>query len=1007
MLDATQSQEISATNLSALADVQKPTAKPETGTDALFQQAGVNASTQPQKVPEKSPTFSRSKFIQEEGTGVETKNFRKKELGKEQNDVQFSVEMRDYMTKLLVKHVGKLVGFTEGMTNPQTLKDFQLDLDLVKALTKDGQVDSMMVRNFLNTEVGWQTSIQLLEHQTALKIFGSGLSASVNPDSVRQYMIDPHTMYLHEDQGWLRHQLSERFFPWLKEPALKAGGRPAIKLTKGQNLLAHLVGYGTVSGLAGGIAAVGSPGGAAFVAGAEAVAGAVEGIAYSLRNGVTIDLKQCVDTFKVLKNGPAKQIAYLKEVMGIDLGDFQVNAAGTGVEVVPGGPGGRTVESLSAKIIKNEIYQGLLARVQFYKELGVPQEVLDSLPEEFLYKGLPSAEQTGSVWERRIQEKFQPNNRPVGESVEDKIRAYTKARQEVMAEIVGDYLRRVMDGGIALNDVTRWDKKIADLQNPESTLRKDLIEPENKKKEKLVKERTDLETNDLAPVTAYEQAEKDLKTAHGLFETEFEDAFNANSTPEKELERIIDLLTDESSTDPKYGIAHLTSELEKSRDTFREEQLDKAQARIDTLMGKVAVKKETAAEIETEYLASIKTRFVARETSIAERKAELETKKTRLKTIIEEIKKNEKILNEKRDPICTKAKENLSEINVHFTTLTSWGIDESELRNLTVDEIMARINAFPSATTGVWDESHNYDPDKRSMVINAIVEAKSHFEESFDPKKGDRDKFYDELTSATAASWGLTPAELRNMSRQRLIQRIHQIWIADNTKGWENTVANNTNPDNLKKLDDAMFEAKNRIVLRHNGVVRTKLADLDTQIKIQTEKINSFNYENNIDVITCIKDAMERMGKIYEGTFEVMTKSQEYFSTDVITADDDNFSSAEKVAIEGSPALKGYWRMIDVIFGYSERNDRAVYAPKIVKALPPSALSHYIRDSLTEAGITPSISIDLVDSLTDLQTAIELKMYNKFDLQTMFRNILNGDGERTGNKGLRGKANAL
>jgi len=1016
MLDGPQTREVSSQTLDVLDNLPQKVAgtKAATGTDALFQQAGVNASTQPQKVPEKSPTFSRSKFFRVESTGVETKNWRKKELGQEKKDIQFSAEMRDQMTQFLTKHIGKLVGSTEGISTPQILKDFPLEADLIQALTKDGKVDEMLVRNFLETEAGWQTAIQLLEHDTGLKIFASGLVANINPDSVRQYMIDPHTMYLHEDQGWLRHQLSERFFPWLKEPALRAGGRPATTWTKGKNLLAHLAGYGGATSLAGGIAAAGSPVGAGIIVGAEAAGGIVEGAAYSLRNGVIIDLKQCVQTFNVLKNGSAEQKLYLKKVIGIDLDDFKVNAAGTGIEVISGGPGGRTIESLSANVTKNEIYQGLLARAQFYKEAGVLPEVLDSLPEEFLYKGLPSPEQTGSVWSARIMEIYKPNDPSrTGKSIEENIRDYMAARQQAMTEIIRDYLIKTVDGEANSAFVSRNRRRIVDLQNPESTLRKDLIAPETRRIDELTKQKTELETGEFAPVNAYDAELTKFEKAKQEYETTYPDDFSAGPI-ELAIKTYEDLISTKSTD--SHSFKEIWEDLRRRKKIRYTEEEDKVRASIDAEVAQINAlpakqrQSETADWIDRRYQRGEKTvdaEFKREEDELTAEEEKIRTKIAKLKEIKERIDAADKAKKEKEDPICSKAKENLSAMESDFTTITVWGIDESNLRNLTIDEIMARINSLSvKSHKGRWTEAHNFDQDKRAMVINAIAEAKARFEEGFDEKKEQRDKDYGDLTNIGTNPWGLTPAELRNMSRQRLIHRIHQIWVADNTKGWENTLANNTNLANLKKLDDVIFEARNRIILRHNAVVRAKLDDLDVQIKALTKRKESLTFATDVDILICITDAMERTGKTYQQILDVMRRSETYFSPDPISADNNAFTAAEKAAINGEPTLTGYWNMMDMIFGYRERDDRSAYAQKIVKTLPPSELSEYIRDSLAEAGITLPTTTDLTASLTALQAAIKDNSYNKFDFQTMIRNILNGDGERNDQLGLIVKANA-
>jgi hypothetical protein len=964
-------------------------------------------AVEPPKVVEIAHEFQQSKFLNQETTRQNFDKLRQKEVTTDPENIGLSRELTDQYESFLKTHVENLCR----ITNPKVLDNanHREELLLMKILSSDSQPDKAKITNFLNTEKGWQVTTMLLEKQTALKLFAYGLEAAVNPKGVRGVEIKGQEVRMHIEQGTLNHHLKERFGHWLTDRAIKIAGRqPDGLMGRVQNWL-FWGGHGAVyGGGAIGSAIAESAVGGAVTAGVAITEAAVVDF---LRDGLKIDLKQCANTLKAIK-GMSGEKAYMKQVLGIDLDNFNVNAAG---QIEARDPG--VFEGRNSDIIYNEILQGIFGRFDFYQALGVPQKALDALPEQFLFTqtlNLPE-EQTSSVWSQRLNQKFKPNNGGIRDTAGHRIghaafnpnaldevgnlKRHMKARREVMEEMMRDHIIQVQNGVVSANEVTLIDNKILHLDKPEVLTKRK--EAASTRKNELEKQRTELKKDDgaEAKVKAEKDARKTLRDNEEAYARDYPDGFNRGQLAHQTIEQSIDteitrlrtLLSDPADVN---SIVHRREALLLQQQTDIATEITNVlatYARPPTIQGRE--------KIENAVHDRITARFRPRLDLLAEEETQV---KSQLQKLDREIRqsmvdaRNE--LAKQRGDIAGSARENQVTMAADFAALTAWGISAADLRTMTVNEIMVAINAANVAVpANGWPAAANLTPANRLRVINAISEAKAVAEERMDGEKPARDISYAAITAAGPGG-GFTDEQLRTLSRDELVTMAHLAVPAG--AGWPAAA----DAANIPVLEQAMAEARNRIVLRHGHVTTETIADLDTLIKSEQEAIDKINFESDKDILGCIRDMMGRQGEIFSNAFEVGSNRAKYTKDTAIDPTNVGFNLEKTTTDNGVAIPEGYWELMDSMFAYKVRPDRNEYIPKMIKALPPKELAGMVNEAMTRAGIR-GVPVrgaagfdDMAQALKRLNTGIQRGTMTGQEMRSMYDTII---------LTLRDKANAI
>ncbi len=955
-------------------------------------------------------TFQPTEFLIQESTGQKIGRRGEKKSGMEKREVKIAPELAEQYGNILFEHLQNLLK----VTNPQVLDNdsHRHELRLLESLTTDNKPDREKIKEYLETPDGLMISTVLIEDLTSAKIFSMGLHAATQPRGERVEQMPENTIRMQLDQGVLNRVIMDRLVPYLTDNVNATAGRPRgrnierWRLWLGNTILTAMTGtaVGLTSSIVNNLGHHNLPSALIGLAGA-AVVPSIAGIAHLARSGVTIDLRQCSAALESIQHNP-DEVAYLNAVLGIDVTNFVVTAPNQ-IALRPG-------HALAPNVIRNtqkEIFQGLYAREQFYTSLGIPNEALDALPEQYLYSYEGGrAEQTGTRWQKRLDEIFQPQTAGIRDSAgraandpnfltggatldfEGNLRRFTEARRKMMMEMMTKQMIRVNDGEEALDSVTRIKTKITERTEGhlEFTKRKDAL---SERKKALTKEKTELDS-DKTVLDEYITARTTLVTEQRKFETEFEDAFIAGRDINTEMTRINNLLTNhaDATSIPARRIA--------IRNRLNVDLINAYHQADEDLQNEyvgIPIPADVRASIHSTVAQTTKDLYQAELDALKIEEDELKSQRTLLTGIKNNIKEARKILNEKADRIVTSSRENLITMNIDYITLGGWGINDAALRTMSVDELMVQINAANVAIpANGWPEAQNNHPANRARVINAIAEAKAAYDESFDLARNDPDPAVGRLVNYSAVTgWDLNAAgvritddQLRNMPRDQIMVLVNQANTHNGGNGWP--VVNNRDPGNIRTITLAIDEARNRMVLRHNTFLTTRLADLDSQIVTEQKLIDDINFDNEKDILQTTSDAMLRQGKIFEMAYEVASDNERFTDVNPVDPNDPTFSATERAAFDGAVPPVGYWRLMNVLFGYEKRADRSVYVSKMLKVLPPRALARRINTAL---GVLPPghANMDNITiALNQLNTDIGNKTFTGIDVLSMFRDIING-----------------
>ncbi|MBI3955602.1 30S ribosomal protein S21, partial [Candidatus Gottesmanbacteria bacterium] len=758
-------------------------------------------------------TLQLSEFLIQESTGQKIGRRGEKKSGMEKREVKIAPELAEQYGNILFEHLQNLLK----VTSPHVLDNanHRHELRLLESLTTDNKPDREKIKEYLETPDGLMISTVLIEDLTSAKIFSMGLHAATQPRGERVEQMPEDTIRMQLDQGVLNRVIMDRLVPYLTDNVNATAGRPRgrnierWRLWLGNTILTAMTGtaVGLTSSIVNNLGHHNLPSALIGLAGA-AVVPSIAGIAHLARSGVTIDLRQCSAALESIQHNP-DEVAYLNAVLGIDVTNFVVTAPNQ-IALRPG-------HALAPNVIRNtqkEIFQGLYAREQFYTSLGIPNEALDALPEQYLYSYEGGrAEQTGTRWQKRLDEIFQPQTAGIRDSAgraangpnfltggatldfEGNLRRFTEARRKMMMEMMTKQMIKVKDGEEATDAIKRYATKKTDREGTgkEMEKRKKVIED---RKKLLVTERDELGTAK-APTEAFTEAKKSLETAIVEFNREFSAIAIAApvgqsilTTIEGEITRIQHDLTQNPPIPGSIAEARMNA-----LNTIAEGNL-RGITNAANALNALYLTLDPRNQLEPETRRSLQNSYIDMETGVGknmlaevtQREAEAKAQKAKLEELRNKITLAQKTLTEKSDVVLGTATENIAELEMQYAAVTGWGIAVIDLRNRSIDDLMIRINAAHAANPVFgWPVAQNSDPATRMRVVNAVSEAKAQFEETFDSEKANRDPHYTAITGwpgTLPAAPPITPDQLRTMSENQLLVLIHNINAANGAQGW-------------------------------------------------------------------------------------------------------------------------------------------------------------------------------------------------------------------------------
>lgn len=981
---------------------------------------------EPEKAARRTPEFKRNLFISEgaQGIPIVREGARRGRLAEGQDTseyVGFSDNLREVYRRFLDNHLTQLTQLMKVpdplnpnqtvydaiMRNPnhvidrELMKLFGSEMLDMKGRVVDVSVSEDRINRFLDRPEGWIITTQLMEYQTAMKLFALGFHAANIPEGRRQRMADPMVIRLGINQGVLNRFRHEVYGPNARDIFLGLFSADATLASSVVGLLQH-----------------GPLGAIAYAAIPPALYGMYRAMQSWRRNGLMVDLRQSKAAFEVINSDPVEQ-AYVKQAMGIDTRDFTVS--GNRIVASP-----RIAETTrSADELQFDILKGLYARQQFYEELGIPREKLDALPEQFLYRMMGGEqEKTGAKWEEEVQRYFNPNlaildtagrdklnpdflgpdpitGNPTDYDYRGNISRNMEARRKALHRHLSDFTRKQLaqSGGEReltpdeqryLNrSITVLEDRRNQLIDSNSELRKGREKQFTELKTRYDTDRTQLQ-QEKGKLTPYLDTLKALREARDTARREFgvSDMASIDAAIKSSRDSLVD-----PTIAGSYAIRRDALETQRNTDIatvkigypwglagkLLTDQVIRLTKPIDDRIDER--QRQLKADVYDKVQEEI-TRLNALRTQIQENQRKLENTEAgviQAREKLESIARNHDMIG----PALAGMPASGIDAELVAAGLPPVGIDDNILRTEPINVIMDRINAAhtagaarPAALGGPiaigWPSTQNERPELRMRVMYTIVEARARGLEAADPARAARVPDYDALVG-----WNITENQLRTLSVNEVHRFMNdQFTSSGGAHGWE--PANNA--ANESRVRNAIEEAQSRLRVRMNAFDHQE-KNFESLIQDQDEQLKAIKYDTEVQQIDATVNTLKRFGSIQELSWDVIAHRDDYASVAPIVADR-NYTQAEKDT--GAP--RGYYEMVDLLTGYKEKANRSEYFQHLQSIMPPDRLATLLNTHL-------NLGVGVVN-MTNVLNQMRARMnpndgrVSTHELRRAFRNIL-------------------
>lgn len=922
--------------------------------------------------------FKKNVFLKEGGSGVETHDRKGREVGLKSEWVNLDEHIAEQFKTFLSNHIGNLQQLGEDryriLANPAHLHDRLLFERLVtekvnpdgtteRAVDKD-QIDNQ-ISEFLKTSEGWKVTLQILEEQTALRLFGMGLMAAANPEGHRDFFPSEVTVPLNIDQGSLNRQ-GRPIVEWFNQHLNGAAGRPGPP--QGQvgplriwpngmrrwhmgGILTGISSVGAAMGAVGGFILGGPPGAGVGAAAGGGVDWGAAAVWRGVRNGVMMEVRQTTAALNVIKNDPA-EAEYLYKMTGIDVGDFNVVP---GVAAVPGGPVGPDTIGLAREFVHLETNKRIdeirkdasgmiFTRMEFYAKIGVPLEDVDVSPFSRLFNSQTGAiEQTGTRWQDREQEIFNDlggfrdgagNGREDpgfdlavnGDDREGNARRQLQSERLATTEMMQKLIRTETSAASSINNAkTSLAAKRTEMAGATGTV----ITPEyrNRRTENLIRQRGRIEgfrgsiTTERGNFNSYNELLTNLATARSNARNRF-------------------------GTDNIADLQVLLNPIQEDRDgpiggppaagSYRAAEIGMAAAETaDIAAAQVPVRAAASAltppqqprnEDLERAAAPIREGYdrLRQSSGLTRRRANLDGRIEPLENAISAIQAAEQALeNEPRD-----LNRQLETVERSFDAVSGWNIPgtadltQAALATEDVDEIMRRVNATnaapPPGTRG-WPEANNNADANRNRVIEAIIEARAR--DAMGVVNTTNPDWQGRFGTLSGPPYNYSANQLRYMSQVEIAADIA-------TRTLPGVAANEI--DDAKSWSDALLQQRLQV-----------MENLDRNLEGQMGVIDSQTAGANFDQeLRMIDTAIELSGQQTQliGQRGQIIENIATFTDRGAIAGDATYTQSERDAA----GLRGYYEFMNFLFDYRERTDRDTYFRRVSQVLTPDRLRDFI-----------------------------------------------------------------
>lgn len=807
---------------------------------------------------------------------------------------------------------------------------------------EDDSARSEKIDQFLKTPPGLVLATQAMEGQTRKMLDALALVTVSDTPAVREQRTPVSQTYqTGEGMGGLRRLWED-------------------KLKGYRNRIAAVTTASGVAGLIGGLSygALGAVGGAAAV---PPLAAAGIGIHNSWAEGETYQLNRSTDAFLVLKNSPnyAAERDYVKEMFQIDLDDFQVNPVTHTLRYTPH----RIEESTGFHELDRAVKQNLKTRKDFLRNLGISNDRLDTLPEEFLTRSRVDSlaelrpEQTDLRMQNRLFEIFDlqhdvkdihGNDVASGHidldhlDVEGNLRRLDTARVQLMTEMAQEYVERAESEKVPNRErpISTLEQKATNYGNgTEKTAKaKELGEhistfnDEKNEAHRLLEQFGQLD----AKKNALEEIVKELR-GH---------KFEITLPPVPSLRNVLDATTDK--------INDLNTELTGGggiEDQLAAKQTDYKNA-FDAAMAPYIGARNVPRDAVDRAKEVAEAAHGGQLQRLKQQKEEINQKINRLKELRDNYREGVEEKNKAEREVTGIVPKELGQMQADYdfyVTAAGATITDNDLRTLSMDDLISRATAAAPAPYHEPYKTFEQQQALREKLLRAKAEAQARQVETYDRSPQEQVDRFDEVTTVAGAT--ITPEDLIKMPDQQLL---HLLYAPPYS--WDPSPA--YAGSNLDALYKARAEAQKKLLIRDRVFLQDKEKDLETQIKETTKEMDG-EQEKAKDQMKITADLLHHQEHIFSHVKDIVSdKDVEKFmnvqKVSTAKSKDTTYSQAEK----DLKAPKGYYAFLNLMFDYQEKADRNEYFKKLESVLPPKDLARMLNDSLNlDLGPHPVIGL--------------------------------------------------
>lgn len=959
-------------------------------------------TSQIKPAPKGEPTrIDRRFFINKEETGVVSTDRGRKVEGVQKNqEVEFPAELKlQYKTYLqdYLHNLSRLNRENPGvLLTPLHAHDKRL-LDMLSDV--NGSPSAEKIDTFLNEPdgSGWKIANQVLEHQSALRLFALALQASYRPSGSRRDMSEEMSIRVGMDQGVLNRFYHNNVSPPLMRRLLEIGGRPMqelfgrIPIPDEIQIQAPFIGqvnirprdirrwhvFAPAAAAVGGLGAAtgalyaGGVGALAGLAGAEAAAAGAVAITNMFRGGVRLDLRHCEAAFNAISQN-ADETAFVRAMTGLDVGNYQF--VGGQLQVAAG-----REPNLSADMrgMQEQVLGALYSRFEFYRTIGVPENQIDALPEQTIYlqnTGL-RPEQTGTWWHKRMGELFaaDPNL-----SIEENLENFMNDRRILMREMINEHLENKQNAA-------REEKVFASVAEKEAA-RKKVGDIEGRLYEQQATEirnaRTALNTDrrtmgggavvenaesavpgEQKTLKNYETNIESLRVSEDALRAELRRVGGRYGSTEAVITALENALTPgaaqiviDGRTITNTGTAFNTLETRK-QDSIRDS------TNVIVRRTRPPESDESLGHRMEAYLSSIDAQYVTDKARIQENVETIRAEIAEIRRLQQEVNTKQTALNETNQD-AAKVRQLNRELDTQYQNLTAWGITDAQLQSETIEQLMERVNAaYATNPLNGWAGEQNRRPDMRMRIQHAIIESRARATNA------------GALVTPPVEYTNITdPAGLRISDTQLLTLTPVQIRAEMNRLRRRNPgyPANATDAQIViaKRIAQERFQARNRAYTEHIREVDERLAQMDGAE-------NRIDFGDDLLLLKTAHDVMNRNDKIYDRAQEVGVNPV-LMDVTPITAADAQYSRQERD--EGLP--RSYYALMDMLFDYQHKPDRGASFARLRRILPPNTLAEILSNRL----LPPTANINAF--LPNLAGDINTELTTSWDMRQAFRDVI-------------------